>query len=168
VNSPRSTLFAGLGSPHGDDQVGWLVADQLAKSKNLPRHLSIRKAAIPLDLLDWLQGVEILGLCDAAETSKETGKLERWEWNANLPRTRDTTISNALLPMFKRLRIPGSHDFGIAEVFDLAERLDRLPARIVVWTISASQFGTGQPLSGELQRILPIVSKTILTELSHA
>ncbi len=168
MNSPRSILFAGLGSPHGDDQIGWLVADQLAKSENLPRHVSIRKAAIPLDLLDWLEGVEILGICDAAETSTETGKLERWEWNANLPRARDTTPSNTLLPMFKRLRNPGSHDFGIAEVFDLAERLNRLPARIVVWTISASQFGTSEILSGELQQIVPIVTEKILRELSDA
>ena len=37
---------------------------------------------IPLDVLDWLEGVNILHVCDACETTQIHEKLHRFTWNA--------------------------------------------------------------------------------------
>ncbi len=95
-------LVAGLGSAHGDDQAGWLVAEQVLKnvsgtleaseaqdengmsesSRHLFQHVVVRRAIIPLDVLDWLEGVSILHVCDAFEATQSHGKLHRFTWEA--------------------------------------------------------------------------------------
>src|SRR5688572_26163325 len=49
------TLVVGIGSDHGDDRVGWLVADAL--QTRAPADVSVRHAKTPLDLLDWLDEI---------------------------------------------------------------------------------------------------------------
>jgi len=171
VNDHRSALFVGLGSSHGDDQIGWLVADQLASVRNPPAPFVVRKAAVPLDLLDWLAGVRFLGICDAAETSSPAGSLKRWEWNAEgeMPPAHETSLpTQTFFPMLNRSRTAGSHDFELSQVLDLAARLNRLPSRIVIWTVSAVQFEPGQALSHDLQRDLARICDEILSEPPHA
>ncbi len=80
MSNPPQTLFVGLGSPHGDDQIGWLIADRLAAERGLPGTVAVRKAAIPLDLLDWLEGVDCLHVCDALQGPTTFGEVQRWEW----------------------------------------------------------------------------------------
>ena len=95
-------LVAGLGSAHGDDQAGWLVAEQVLKklsgtleaseeqdktlmsesSRHLFQHVIVRRAMIPLDVLDWLEGVSILHVCDAFEATQRHGELHRFIWDA--------------------------------------------------------------------------------------
>ncbi|MFN0051300.1 MAG: hydrogenase maturation protease [Planctomycetales bacterium] len=120
---PARTLFVGLGSPQGDDLAGWQVADGVSKECADTRELSVRRAALPLDLLDWLEGIERLALCDACQGGGSPGHWQSWTW-PNLP--------------VERLRVRGSHDFGVAAVLDLAARLGRLPAEVQVWGIELS------------------------------
>ena len=47
----RPTLVVGVGSHHGDDQAGWLVADLLAASAS--EDVAVRKAKTPAEILDW-------------------------------------------------------------------------------------------------------------------
>lgn len=163
VTVQRSKLFIGVGSPHGDDQIGWHVADALSKVENLSQRVTIRKAAIPLDLLDWLEGVEFLGLCDAVESSSRVGSLMRWEWNNG-----QSGSFSEVLPALMRLKSQGSHDFDLPSVLDLAARLNRLPSRIVVWTVSAKQFEPGAALSETLRTRFDSLCDQIAAELSHA
>ncbi len=165
MNPRRPILFVGLGSPHGDDQIGWLVADRLAQAPDLSCSVTIRKAAVPLDLLDWLDGIEILHLCDAAETSKAIGELDRWDWQAA---GADSFSSRQLLPFLQRLPARGSHDFELPSVLDLAAKLHRLPARIIVWTIAGHRFEPGECLSLELRQTLRQITATIAAGLNHA
>ena len=164
MNDRRPILFAGLGSPHGDDRIGWLVADRLAHAPNLSSSVTIRKAAVPLDLLDWLDGAQMLHLCDAAETSAEVGELSRWDWQAN---GGDAVRSVQLLPILQRLPARGSHDFELPGVLDLAAKLQRLPGRIIVWTIAGHCFEPGESLSAELRQALPHITATIAQALSQ-
>ncbi len=158
----RPTLFVGLGSPHGDDQIGWRIADELAQAADLPASINIRKAAVPLDVLDWSGGIETLHLCDAAETSAAAGELNRWDWQPG----RD--VSRKLLPILERRSARGSHDFELPAVLDLMAQLNPKPPRIVVWTISATRFEPGESLSEELEQALPRIAATIVTFLHAA
>lgn len=192
MNNISQILFVGLGSHHGDDQIGWLVADRLATERDLPSSVAIRKAAIPLDLLDWLEGVDCLHVCDASQSAASSGKLQRWDWDNATKHAgpthqrgkslgdlapalahraaveRNSTTLTELLHEITRQYSRGSHDFGLPAVLNLAARLHRLPKRIVIWAIAGDHFEPGRPVSFELNRALPTITTSILQELNHA
>ena len=76
---PFRTLVAGIGSPHGDDQAGWLVADRLTRELHRD-DVAVRKATSPTELLNWLDGTERLIVCDACCGLGNAGDVRRWPW----------------------------------------------------------------------------------------
>jgi hydrogenase maturation protease len=150
------TLFVGIGSPHGDDRAGWLVADALAEFNSSiptarPMQFSVRKAATPADLLDWLDGVQRLIVCDAVRGAGPPGRLHRWQWP-------DLRLG--------RVHAAGSHDFGLAAGLDLASSLGRLPAEVVVWGLESGQGIGGCDLSRAVKLSLPELIQQCLVEIS--
>jgi hydrogenase maturation protease len=169
---PGKTLFVGVGSPHGDDRAGWLVADALsdlirsdaptpangnADHDGLPLQqnsfFAIRKTSIPADLLDWIDGRAKLIICDAFCGAGPTGTLYRWPWP-------DERIGLS--------RSAGSHDFGLHVVLQLADKLGRLPAEVVVWGIELGQVAPYTSVSQEIEEALPVLIQRIRSELGHA
>lgn len=160
-----TTLFVGVGSPHGDDRAGWLVADALsniaeseiasrsmhfaAESRSAveqrPR-IAIRKVGVPADLLDWLDGVDRLIVCDAVCGGGPPGRLYRWLWP-------DSQIGQN--------PSRGSHDFGLYAVLELAAALGRLPAEVVVWGIEAGPVHSQARLSPEIEQAIPHLANRI-------
>lgn len=161
------TLIVGLGSPHGDDRLGWLVIDRLAAgdervtgregegenavtgratavSLSPPRPLSpscgLRYARTPLDILDWLQETERLIVCDAAQPAGRPGRVCHLEWP-------DDSI--------RQLRSTGTHDVGLSSALELAARMDRLPGEVTVWTVEAKQCGPCDAVSPEVEAAVP-------------
>ncbi len=119
----------GVGSPHGDDRAGWSVAERLAeldpqkKEEALPMGrggVSIVSVATPIDLLEYLDGVEQLQVCDAFVGDGPAGRLYRWLWPE---------------AAIEQTRFVGSHDISLAAALQLAESLGLLPAQVVVWGI---------------------------------
>jgi hydrogenase maturation protease len=134
---PVNTLFVGIGSPHGDDQIGWHMADELAarlkgSQTALLAELTIRKAASPADILDWLEGIERLVLCDACRSGGPPGSAYRWTWPDQAIEQADSS---------------GSHDLDLASVLTLAQRLHSLPPIVVVWGIEAEKLDSPDDLS---------------------
>jgi|GEM_PF-5334548 len=69
-------LLAGLGSPHGDDQAGWLMVEQLAEAFSGEDCVECRKVSNPIDLFDWIEPFDAVhivdcGVADFAEHSDE-------------------------------------------------------------------------------------------------
>jgi hydrogenase maturation protease len=122
------TLVVGIGSPHGDDQAGWLVAVKLAARQTA---ITVRRAQVPVDLLDWLDGVERLIVCDACEPAGQPGSIRHWIWPAELT----------------PLRAVSSHGLDIASVLSLAETLGKLPSQVHVWGIEAAHCEPGDEVS---------------------
>src|SRR5690349_18107797 len=118
----RQTLIVGLGSPHGDDQLGWRVAERLA-ALAAPRTL-VRTARSPGELLGWLDGVERLIICDACECLGLFGAVHCWHWPA---------------PELSLVRSSGSHDLGIASALALADELGRLPGQVTIVAVEEKQ-----------------------------
>ena len=139
MSNPRQgqTLFVGIGSPHGDDRIGWRIADLLGT--RMPPDISIRKAATPSDLLDWLEGIDRLIICDAClsrgGTPQDEVHLHRWEW---------PTLEIAAL------RSAGTHAFGLPQVLQLAERLGTLPPDVTVLGLEGLCFDAFAELSPEV------------------
>ncbi len=119
-------LFVGLGSPHGDDQAGWLVASELQRRMaGLPESLTCRLAKSPSDLLDWLDDVTHLIACDCCDSPAQVGELRMWHWPAD---------------RFVRTRSSSSHQLGLPDVLDLATNIGRLPPRVEIWAIGGGRF----------------------------
>lgn len=131
--SERRTLMLGLGSAHGDDQAGWLVIDELERRlAGTSLTISWRKLASPIDVIQELEGVDELRLCDACEATTGIDRLSRWSWpTLQLVRTRSSN----------------SHQLGLPEVLELAATLKRLPARVEIWGICGTEFRPGSEAS---------------------
>jgi hydrogenase maturation protease len=147
---PRNTiLFTGLGSAHGDDRAGWLVADMLA-ARQAPGWL-VRRAAAPLDILDWLDGIDRLAICDACVGTGHPGKWRRWPWPvAGLP----------------SLRTRSTHDLGLAAALQLGARLGRLPPEVLLWVVEIGQADPFQPVSREVQAAVEAVVDDVMQALA--
>ncbi len=145
------TILVGVGSQHGDDQVGLRVAERLARCSGPT--VEVRLAASPSELLDWLEGADQLVVCDACRIPAPVGSVFRWTWPA-------AEIENT--------RFSGSHDLSLPAVLTLAEQLGRLPPRVSVWGISISAAQPTGPVSAEAAAAVPSVVEQILQAIDHA
>ncbi|QDU38110.1 Hydrogenase maturation protease [Maioricimonas rarisocia] len=159
------TLFAGVGSPNGDDQIGWRVVELLQPRIEAIDGLAARKAVVPLDLLDWLEDVQTLHIVDACLSEAPTGSVDALV--ADRQESGRDTI-DGLLSRLAQLGTSGSHDFGLAEALHLAARLDRLPERVVIHAVATRQFEPAAPMSDELIRLLPEITESLFRELTNA
>jgi hydrogenase maturation protease len=164
----KTRLFVGIGSPHGDDQAGWTIAEGLLQDVDSSGDIIVRRASVPLDLIDWLDGIDCLHVCDACQGDAPPGTLHRWEYKAATPAASDRQREPRGRECFASLRSTGSHDFGLIAVLELADRLGRLPSQVVVWCIEGRRFEIGQTLSPEIVRILPEVKGVVAHALSQA
>jgi hydrogenase maturation protease len=175
VTDPVRSLVVGIGSPFGDDQVGWLVVnhiaqvvDQIAASRMSPRPaaldsaaINVRCARVPLDLLDWLDDVSCLHVVDACCSDHSTAHLERLVWNSA-----DSTASTANQFTNLDFRQPAGHDFGITDVLRLAESTGRIPPNVVLWAITGSQFAPDSCVSGAISTAVESLAEQIMRDLS--
>lgn len=148
------SLFVGIGSPHGDDQIGWRVAESLAK-RQMPQ-VDIRQASTPSQLLDWLGSLQRLFICDACErgpTSADTSHgIERWNW-PDMPSVATRSAS--------------SHSFGLLEVLRLASCLGSLPEQTTVYGIEGRSFNAFDDISPHVDQRLESMISTIASEISR-
>jgi hydrogenase maturation protease len=186
VSQPARILIAGLGSPHGDDQAGWLVVEKLASECPDDPDIMVRRASIPLDLLDWMEGVDVLHICDACEATETPAKLHRFTyrdktdvWASGGRESPDlcrvTTVDQGIdIPRsplsLNSLRCRGTHDFGLPEVLRLAEATQLLPPKIIIWAIAGSSFLPECTLGEKTHEAAMEVANAIVRELrlTHA
>lgn len=164
MSEAAHTLIVGLGSPHGDDQVGWRVAETLRPRIAPNPAVAVRTAAVPLDLLDWMNGVAHLHVCDACCSGEPAGTLHRLTLRTGNGDCEQLWNSSSVA----RLRCGGSHDFGLPAVLELAERLGRLPQRVVVHAVSGCRFTPGADMIAEVAGAVPDLVNLILEEVSDA
>lgn len=153
--SKLRTLIVGIGSPHGDDQIGWRVADSLRSA--VSPEVEVREASTPSQLLDWLDGVDRLIVCDACQVRRRfpddltdsTLSVHRWQW---------PTLQVSML------RSAGSHSFGLPQVLQLAERLGRLPQEVIVFGIEGRQFDAFASLSPDVEKLIDQLVSEIANE----
>ncbi len=141
-------LVAGLGSAHGDDQAGWLVADQLLSVEDLGVAVTIRKADVPLDIIDWLEDVDVLHICDACYSEFRGVAVHQFRWSeGNFVPFEFGQGETALA--FVSMHHGGSHDYGVLEVVRLAEATRQLPRVVVVWAICGTAFSPDDVITSD-------------------
>jgi hydrogenase maturation protease len=133
----------GIGSPFGDDQVGWRVIERL--DGRLPPHVALSTLDRPGSaLIRWLQDVDWLILVDALSCRGAPGQILRID-----PAQIEAGVS-AL----------SSHGLDLAQTLDLAAALGCRPRRVDVYGIVIEQItgpGPGPAVAAavpELARLL--------------
>lgn len=120
----QRSLVVGLGSHHGDDQVGWRIAERLAARDDAD--YQVKLARTPSQILAWLDeaACDQLVLCDACNGAGSPGAVHHWRWPSDaLPLT----------------ACRSTHDLSLIEVLALAERLGRLPRRVSIWGVELAE-----------------------------
>ncbi len=148
--SVKHTLIVGIGSPHGDDQLGWRVAERLALDL-AATEIDVRTARSAGELLDWLDGVERLIVCDACQSQGAPGAVHCWGWPA------------AELCL---ARSSSSHDLGLPSALALADELGRLPGVVTVVAVEEQQHAAAAEMSPVVAASVPRVVELILRELN--
>lgn len=120
----------GVGSPAGDDQVGWLAVEAVKQSAVLRRVPVGLVCLMSLDrpgatLVEHLAGAEMALLIDAMQSGAPAGTVRRTELPGSL------SGEGALL---------SSHGFGVAHAVALAKVLGELPSRLVVYGVEAQHL----------------------------
>ncbi|MBL8810115.1 MAG: hypothetical protein JNM43_08065 [Planctomycetaceae bacterium] len=150
----RRVLVVGIGSSHGDDQTGWLVIHQLkewlspdsnARSdrdatadvfERFGQRLELRQAQAPTDLLNWIDGQEILHVVDACEFPG-TQEARTFEF---IPETRHTSEASWHNILETGRTLGGTHGFDILSVLDLTVHLGTQPERVRFWLVPGTAF----------------------------
>ncbi len=121
------TLFA-LGTPHGLDQLAWVVAGQLA-ARNAP-WLSVECIRDPLRLGVISSSGPLLSILDTTLDDLPESPLWRYRW-PELPVATARPVS--------------SHAVDLRYALELAAGLQRLPPVVLVYALSAARWAEPQP-----------------------
>lgn len=151
-----SRLLVGIGSPFGDDRVGWEIArrvEELASGELATGELAVRCARAPAELLNWLEGVDRMEICDAV-ASGAAGSLHCWSWPS---------------PEIELAPFRGSHDLGLPAVLALAAALGRLPREVRIWGIGIEPPPAAtDALSPPVAAVIPAAIERIFGALAYA
>ena len=133
----RGVRVVGVGSPHGDDRVGWRLVEDLAESAG--PGVEAVAVAQPLDLLDHLDGCSALIVVDACRAGRAPG------------------IGGGLDLAGGPARVRGfgsTHGLDLAMALEMADVLGRLPPSVLLFAVEAGACGPVADLSPDLESSL--------------
>lgn len=152
-----SIRIIGVGSPFGDDRLGWMAAEQLRQSRRFaafpPDSISISTRDRPGVLLtpEWEAAAKVL-LLDAVHSGAPPGTLHRMEGQEIVSRGQSLS----------------SHGLGIAEALELARALGAPAEAFVLHGIEADpRNDSGETLSAAVQRALPALCNRVEREVAE-
>jgi hydrogenase maturation protease len=140
--------IVGLGSPHGDDQLGWIAVDRLRM--RLPARVCAVKAASGVELLEFLVGQQSVLIVDAAAPDRSPGTIRSFGWPCT-----------ELAPHLAW----STHGLGVVEALQLAQALGRIPSQVVIATVEAQSTAPGSALSCAVARGLDDLVESIVRRL---
>lgn len=144
------TLIVGLGSPHGDDQLGWRLAERIAAAR--PPRATVRIARQPAEILHWLPAAGSLHVCDAYAGA--VGKWRRWQWPE--------------LPCPKGTPRTSGHSLSLADALAVAQEVGWLPGRVIIWGLAGADFSPASAISPGADRACDRVIAHLMDELHRA
>ena len=147
----------GIGSPFGDDRLGWVAAEQL---KNSPVIAALNSEFIKITvsdrpgaaLINALHNNAAVILIDAVCSGAPVGSVHRLEGNQ--------ITANAS-------RLLSTHGFGVTTAIELARALRRLPWHLVFYGIEISPGPSGEALSAATETALPDLLRQVEREVGR-
>lgn len=154
-------LILGVGSPFGDDRLGWEVVRLLQQNEGLchfsPGKLQFAIADRPgMGLLTLMQNAKTVFLIDAVKTGAKQGSV--------------IYLKNEGIKMLNSFC--STHDLGIATALAIGKNLNLLPQNLVLYGIEvrdlAFRFETSEGGRQALQLLLSRIEKDIFTLLGSS
>jgi len=114
----------GIGSPFGDDQLGWKMITVLEQeSSTIPvSEWTLVRCDSPSSLLSLMNGAECVYLIDAVQTGATPGTIHRWQGEEII------NFAHSL----------SSHGIDVASVIALGKALAELPPTLILYGIELS------------------------------
>jgi len=143
-HSLMNALIVGFGSYHADDQIGWMVVDQLQSLDTISSTVSFLKIAG--NAMAWLSLVEVdtqLIFIDAVLSEKAPGFIHHQEFTTDLPLTPSSF---------------SSHGLGLVESLKLAQSLNLLNKPSIFYGI---EIDTVAPLGSFSQDVLKAIPEVV-------
>lgn len=145
------TWVVGIGSAHGDDQVGRRVIARLQTEQ--PNNLQAHATSDPLFLAEIPAECDLLIVVDACRGAGLPGSIYRFKW----PDSRLTKFAGV-----------SSHGIGLVAALQLAESLGGLPPRVVIFSVEAEAGEPVETLSPRAEAAIPEVVSLVLAEVAGA
>ena len=144
----------GIGSPFGDDQLGWNVVQLLQQCPELTQFIPDRLQLICCDrpgmyLLELMRDANTVFLIDAVKTGAAVGTLHRFE-NQEIE-----TISNRL----------SSHALGVADAIKMGRVLHELPPKVIMYGLEIDDIQNQFSLSEKVMRAIRTLSTQIKNDI---
>lgn len=147
----------GIGSPHGDDQFGWAVVDDLKVILFSCNGLRFEKINNPVDLIPSLDESDRVILVDAAVGLPDG----RWFQKLDLANVDDRAMIQEFLHY-------GTHDVGVDLVLRMAESLGKRTDHVELWIGNAKVFERLSTMSPEIAIAAKRCAAAIAKELCDA
>lgn len=150
---PDRVHIIGVGSPFGDDRLGWVAAESLQRSSAMN---ALEPGRIVISILDR-PGVMLVTLWDEADHVIVIDAVR----SGAVPGTRHRlTVSDV-----NATRLPAtSHGFGVAAALELARALGNLPDRLLLRGIEMDASCSGYALSDAVAEVMPVFVREIEKE----
>jgi hydrogenase maturation protease len=149
----------GLGSPFGDDRLGWIAVENLMLSdgfRALPEELVSAEICDPVGnhLLDAMRGANLAILIDAAQSGSAPGTVRRFDAQQ---------IEDSSEPC-------SSHGFGLSATLALGRALNDLPDKVIILLVEIpadAEFGPANGLSAPVAMAIPDLTLAVLNEIAE-
>lgn len=142
--------MVGIGSPHGDDQLGWCVIDELSRDPTLQGVCT--KVASPWDLVPYLARGGVCIVIDACRSGDAPGTIRC----VAVQDLREDSLSST-----------SSHGGSVADAFRLAEALGYGLSGVQVYAIELEVCGSVTPVSASVRRGIHELAARIRRQLSE-
>lgn len=144
----------GIGSPFGDDQLGWHVIEQLKQFPSLtpfiPQQLTLNDYDRPgLSLLERIKNSDTVFLVDAIKSESPIASLHRFENQAI------ETVNSSL----------SSHNIGLASVIHMGRILNLLPPHLILYGIEIGETSSSSKLSPPVLKAIDELTTQIEQEI---
>lgn len=137
---PSRELVIGLGSPHGDDRVGWDVIQALRDLNVQGRSIVIETVHQPWSLLDHFQKQDIAILVDGCVTGRSPGTII--ELNIDALKQGNPTQSS-------------SHGSTVHDAIELAKTLGTCPKQVIIFGIEVAAWQPNSTLTPAVRKAIP-------------
>ncbi|MGB7344716.1 MAG: hypothetical protein WBD20_10905 [Pirellulaceae bacterium] len=155
MNNLAARVIIGIGSPHGDDQFGWAVINELQSINEVG--VSLRKINHPIDLITDLDTHDEVVLIDAAKGLSPEHAFQKLVFNNPVHRK-----------LIQEIPSSGTHDMGVYETLQLAAMLGKRTDHVTLWIGKAAVFDQLAEMATSTKLAAKQCAATIAKELCDA
>jgi hydrogenase maturation protease len=144
-----SIAVLGIGSAHGDDQIGWYLLDQLSERGKVGGAVLEKINAPGASLLSCLQRYEQIVVIDACQMEAAVGAFKF------IDHAEDSLLSLQADAHYS------SHSFSLVDAWKLAQKLSLPLPQISLFLVQIQQTKTMSRISDEILQRVPEYSREL-------